>query len=146
MHKRAGVEHFSDSDEFGRLREENQQLQELITNLSVHERMFHSLFELSHDAILLLDGRRVFDCNRTAVELFQTARDELLHTQISSLVKAERYESFEIRLDAAVEIEPQFFETQFVCSDQRQLECEVSAAALRLYRRQFFMVNIRDIT
>ncbi|MFW5712786.1 MAG: sensor histidine kinase [Spirochaetota bacterium] len=146
MNKGTEVQHLTDSDELSRLREENLQLQDLITNLSVHERMFHSLFELSHDAILLLDGRRVFDCNGTAEQLFQTARDELLHTEISSLVKAEQYESFENRLAAAVEIEPQFFESHFVCSDQRRLQCEVSAAALMLYRRQFFMVNIRDIT
>jgi len=51
----------SRSDELSRLQEENQELQSLIHNLSVHERMFHSLFELSHDAILLLDGDIISD-------------------------------------------------------------------------------------
>ncbi len=128
------------------MREENQQLQGLITNLSVHERMFHSLFELSHDAIILLDNQKIFDCNQKTEKVFDFSRQELLQSEIQRLIVPERYQAFQERLAAAVEIGPQFFELQFLCRRQERLECEVSVAALTLYHRQFYMVNIRDIT
>lgn len=146
MNNLAEAGDYSNSDELSRLREENQQLQGLITNLSVHERMFHSLFELSHDAIVLLDGRAVFDANQRAEGVLGFTRQELLRTEVQILIRPDKYQLFQDRLAAAVEIGPQFFELQLVCSDRREIECEVSVAALTLYHRQFFMVNIRDIT
>jgi len=136
----------SRSDELSRLQEENQELQSLIHNLSVHERMFHSLFELSHDAILLLDGDIISDCNHSAVELFHFHNSELVENHIEMLLPAVAMESFQRNLRTAIEHSPQFFEQQFVRRDEQLLDCEVSVTALMLYYRQFYMVSIRDIT
>src|SRR6056297_2714759 len=132
--------------ELSRLQEENQELQSLIHNLSVHERMFHSLFELSHDAILLLDGDIISDCNRSAVELFRFHQSELVQNRLEMLLPAVAMEAFQSKLSTAVEHSPQFFEQQFVRRDEQLLDCEVSVTALMLYYRQFYMVSIRDIT
>src|SRR6056297_3230284 len=132
--------------ELSRLQEENQELQSLIHNLSVHERMFHSLFELSHDAILLLDDEIISDCNRSAVELFRFHQSELVQNHLEMLLPAAAMESFQRNLRTAIEHSPQFFEQQFVRRDEQLLDCEVSVTALMLYYRQFYMVSIRDIT
>jgi len=132
--------------ELSRLQEENKELQSLIHNLSVHERMFHSLFELSHDAILLLDGEIISDCNPSAVELFRFHQSELVQSRLEMLLPAVAMEGFQKKLSTAVEHGPQFFEQQFVRRDEQLLDCEVSVSALMLYYRQFYMVSIRDIT
>lgn len=133
-------------DEISRLREENQQLQNLITNISVHERMYYSLFELSHDAIFLLDGNSVADLNKTAEKVFGYARPELLQQSAEVLVPQAAHDEFLRHIYAAGDRGPQFFEYRLVKQGGDLLECEVSAAALTLHHRQFFMVNIRDIT
>src|SRR6056297_1080609 len=97
----------SRSDELSRLQEENQELQSLIHNLSVHERMFHSLFELSHDAILLLDDEIISDCNRSAVELFRFHQSELVQNHLGMLLPMAAMESFQKKLSTAVEHGPQ---------------------------------------
>lgn len=132
--------------ELSRLQEENQKLQRLINNLSVHERMFHSLFELSHDATLLLDGEIISDCNRSAVELFRFHHSELVNNHLEMLLPKAAMEGFKKKLRTAVEQGPQFFEQQFVRRDEQLLDCEVSVTSLMLYYRQFYMVSIRDIT
>ena len=136
----------SKTGELNRLREENRQLQYLITNLSVHERMFHSLFELSHDGIILLDDEVVFDCNANALDLFRFSSSELLQQQMHKIILTESIAEFRRNLNAAVKEGPQFFEFQFISKEGALLDCEVSVAAFMLYHRQFFMVSIRDIT
>ncbi len=146
MHGSFAANDDTNSEELTRLREENQQLQNLLTNISVHERMFHSLFELSHDAIILLDGDTIFDCNHTAESLFFLPHSELIKKNISVLLNTEDFNEFQQNLSAAANEAPQFFEFQFLRKDGQLLECEVSVAALMLYNRQFYMVSIRDIT
>jgi PAS domain S-box-containing protein len=134
------------SEEITRLREENQQLQNLITNISINERKFYTLFELSHDAIVLLDETVVADLNQTLEKVFGYSRQELLQQTADMLVPQGAYEEFIRHMYAAINRDPQFFEYRLVKKGGELLECEVSAAALTLHHRQFFMVDIRDIT
>lgn len=72
-------------DENTRLKEENRRYHTVMENLSIHERMFHTLFESGHDAVFLLENRTIRDSNMRSVEIFQYQQEELLGVNILSL-------------------------------------------------------------
>jgi PAS domain S-box-containing protein len=136
-----------------RLREENKRYHQALEELSVHERMFYTLFESAHDAVFLLDGEYVSDCNRRATEMFRCSRDELVGVRFPELAAAVETEGasrneqrFIDKLAQRDEQDSRFFEWTFRRSDGEDFRCEVSLAPLTLYERQFYFLSIRDIS
>jgi PAS domain S-box-containing protein len=145
-----------------RLREENARYRQVIDELAVHERMYHTLFESAHDAVFLLDGYRIADCNRRAVEIFGYARGKLIGSDFTSLsgtaaeLRTQGYrreqEYAQPRRELARQFErmndrgTRFFQWSFERSDATEFRCEVSLAPLTLYERQFYFASVRDIS
>jgi PAS domain S-box-containing protein len=117
------------------------------------EERFRSLFELAHDAILLLDEEgRFFDCNPQALQLFGTPRDRLIGKfpwQFSPPSQADGQGSQEEarhHIAAAWEGQPQSFEWQHQRTDGTVLSAEVSLNRVDTGRHRWLQAIVRDVS
>ncbi len=134
-----------------RLKEENTRYRSVMENLSIHERMFHTLFESGHDAVLLLEGQVIRDCNMRSVEVFQFRQDELLGMNILSLSPhtSENGQSKERLVELFEETKStgtHFFEWTFRRKSGDAFPAEVSMGSFSMDDDRYYLVSIRDIT
>jgi PAS domain S-box-containing protein len=133
-----------------RLREENTRYRSVMENLSIHERMFHTLFESGHDAVLLLEGQVVSDCNKRSVEVFQFRQEELLGKNILNLSpQSSNGQSREQLVEFFEETNRRgthFFEWTFRRKDGVTFPAEVSLGSFSMGSYRYYLVSIRDIT
>lgn len=121
-----------------------------------HERSedrYRSLFENSADALLVIEGEVITDCNRKATELFQTDEESLIGTTPQywsptrqpdgelSAIKARRY------LGRALEGYSLMFEWKHQLKDDRVIYTQVSLSRLLMIdKKPCVLASVRDIT
>jgi two-component system cell cycle sensor histidine kinase/response regulator CckA len=116
------------------------------------ERRYRTLFESAGDAIFLLHGNLIIDCNSKTQEMFGCARDQIIGSPISrfhpprqpdgsdSLVKGKE------KNEAAQNGNPQFFEWRHVRFDGTSFDAEVSLIRVELDSGMHLLAIVRDIT
>jgi diguanylate cyclase (GGDEF)-like protein/PAS domain S-box-containing protein len=113
---------------------------------------YHALFEGLSDAVLLLRGDRVVDCNPKALSLFGCAREELLGCRPGDLspgVQPDGVPSEEVirqRLAAVMRGEPQGFEWQHRGREGTPVSTEVSLFRIEDTSPPLIQAIIRDVT
>ncbi|HNX35778.1 MAG TPA: transporter substrate-binding domain-containing protein [Kiritimatiellia bacterium] len=141
------------------LAQRNEQLQNLCTQkerteeaLRENELKYHMLFETANDAILLIRGHRLIDCNARTLTMFGCGRDELLnatHSEFSPPIQPDGRPSEEKAVDhlnRAMTQGPQFFEWEYRRRDGTPFLAEVSLSSLVLNGEILLQSIIRDIT
>ena len=116
------------------------------------ERRYRTLFESAGDAIFLLLGNRIVDCNSRTLEVFGCAREKIIDQPISrfhpprqpdgsdSLTKGKE------RNTAALNGHPQFFEWRHIRFDGTSFDAEVSLTRIKLVAGNFLLAMVRDIS
>jgi PAS domain S-box-containing protein len=125
-----------------RLRVQARRLESVVrartSELRASEREYRSLFEQSHDAVLVVDlGGDVIDANREALQLFDSRPDELRGRPVTELLP-------DVELEASRVVEES---TQIECSGEAR-ELVVGASARRDERGEVIgsQVIVRDVT
>ena len=116
------------------------------------EKRYRILFETANDALFLLEGDRIVDCNRKALEMFGCAGEEILGScpwdfsadvQHDGSLSRERITEF---LDRASGGSPQFFEWRYIGKNGIPIDTEVSLNSLEHEGKSFMQSVIRDVT
>jgi PAS domain S-box-containing protein len=117
------------------------------------EQKFHTLFESSRDAILLLEGGRFYDCNQAALELFGCAtRDQFIGRHLADFSPARQADGADSRVAAAAHLQAahargvQFFEWLHRRRDGAEFPAEVLLSRIELDGRTVIQGVVRDIT
>ncbi|MBC7780217.1 MAG: EAL domain-containing protein [Proteobacteria bacterium] len=120
--------------------------------LADSERKFRTLFDLAHDAILLIRGEIIVDCNARALSVFGFARNELIGGSRDLLVPAAQpdgltsTDGLEPYRTQALEGHPQAFEWMFHRRDGSTFDAEVSMSRMELDGEVLLQSIVRDIT
>jgi len=135
----------------GSLHDVSEQKQALVI-LHESEERFHSLFETSNDAILILREGRCIDCNRKALALFGCSYENLMGAttdQFSPAYQADGEVSktkSQRLIEAALTGQLQFFEWQHIKADGTAFDAEVSVNAFTLGGETLLQAIVRDIS
>ncbi len=119
--------------------------------LTLSQQKFKSLFEKSYEAILILDGNLIVDCNKRATEILNLEFDDLINKNITEFsVKRQsernsRKPLLQQKIDAALKGQSQNFELLLI-RNHRTFDAEVSF--IRIFMDNKFMVQaiVRDIS
>ncbi|MBY0439405.1 MAG: EAL domain-containing protein, partial [Burkholderiales bacterium] len=124
--------------------------------LADSERKFRTLFDLAHDAVLLVrtqDGADTLaDCNAKALEVFGHPRPALVGHLHALLLPDQQpdgtrsVDGFALHRERALEGRPQAFEWVFRRSDGSTFDAEVSLSRLELDGTVLLQGIVRDIT
>ena len=116
------------------------------------ERRYRTLFESAGDAIFLLHGDRIIDCNSKTLEVFGCGREQMIGLPISRfhpIQQPDGSDSLVIGKEkntAALHGDPQFFEWRHVRFDGAQFDAEVRLNRIRLAAGDFLLALVRDIS
>jgi len=117
------------------------------------EQRFHTLFESSRDAIMLLDHGTFYDCNQATLDLFGcTSRDQFLARHPSDFSPPQQADGVdsrtaaEARIEAAYQQGVQFFEWLHQRADGTKFPAEVLLSRIELKGKTVVQGVVRDIT
>jgi len=117
-----------------------------------NEQLYHALFDSAYDAIFLMDGERIIDCNQRAVDLYGRPKDEIIGLTPLSLSPplqpdgSSSAQSATLRIRAALDGFPQSFEWQHTRGDSTLFDADISLSRLSQAGRTILLALIRDIT
>ncbi len=121
--------------------------------LGKSEEAFRALFESSRDAIMLLDRKGFFDCNKTTLDLFGcTTKEQFVSKQPSDLsppLQPDGRESLAVaqeRIEAAYAEGVQFFEWIHQRMDGSTFPAEVLLSRFDLGEKTVLQAVVRDIS
>ncbi len=115
-------------------------------------RMQHTMFETAHDAIFLLNGIQVLDCNPSAERLLGTSRLEVINRPLTDYSLHQRTSAdgpsttLENLITAALRGQAQRFEWTLRRADGKLVETEIAMSAISLERGSLIQANVRDIS
>ena len=116
------------------------------------ERRYRTLFESAGDAIFLLHGDRIIDCNSKTLEVFGCGREQIIGLPISRFHPAQQPDGSDSLVigkeknTAALTGGSQFFEWRHVRFDGAQFDAEVRLNHIQLVAGDFLLALVRDIS
>ncbi|MBL8966993.1 MAG: transporter substrate-binding domain-containing protein [Spirochaetaceae bacterium] len=134
------------------LSEANRELLRAQTVLRESESKYRSIFENAGDAIFLLDGTTIVDCNDKTLELFGLPRERLIGSTPMDLspVTQQDGEASSVRaaemIQAAHNGSPQFFEWMHRRPDGSRFHSEVNLNRVMVGGRYLLQAILRDVT
>ncbi|BBO66826.1 hypothetical protein DSCA_07560 [Desulfosarcina alkanivorans] len=120
--------------------------------LRTSEARYHQLFEFANDAIFILKNESIVDCNRKALDLFKSSRQEMLGLSPLDLSTRTQTDGVLSKDEASRKLElllhdvPQFFEWRLKRKDGSQFDAEVSLTRFYITGTPHGLAIIRDIT
>jgi PAS domain S-box-containing protein len=115
---------------------------------------FQTLFESANDAILMIKGNKIVDCNSKALEMFQCSFDQIIMQEQYSYKfsppiqingKSSKEEGREKSIKA-LEGNPQFFEWMYIRINGEKFDAEVSLNRFVFEDDYYLQAIIRDIS
>jgi len=128
------------------------EIEEIKERLLRNEDKYRTIFESAHDAILILDGQEIIDCNKKALEMFGCERKELIGAfpwdiSLEKQPDGKRSrESASKKIEAAIKGESQFFEWVHKRKGGDDLHSEVILNRCQLGGERCVIYTVRDIT
>lgn len=116
------------------------------------ESEFTALYGAINDAILLLDGRQIVECNPKTLELFGGTREQIIGLTpvlLSPKLQPDGIESVSkglVYMRKAQEGKPQYFEWQHLRLDGSTWDAEVTLNQIKYKGKAHLIVVIRDIS
>ncbi len=113
---------------------------------------YRALFESANDAIFLLKGERIIDCNSKTLEMFSCTREQIVGETLygfSPLLQSVGVSSKETiirKITTVLSGEPQFFEWRHCRYDRSVFDTEVSLNRICFNDETLIQVIVRDIT
>lgn len=128
------------------------ELSATLASLRNTEAQFRNLFEQANDAIFVMSGSNVVDCNRRAEMLYGLPREQIIGTNpisVSPTLQPDGRPSDEVIREViamANEGHPVVFEWQHQMPDGRVLDVEVSLSRVEFAGQRCLQSIVRDIT
>jgi PAS domain S-box-containing protein len=120
--------------------------------LKENEAKFRTLFDLASDAIFLLDGDTIVDCNNKTLEMFGYTTEQTIGKTMSDLSpplqpdgRDSKEKSIE-KINNALHGEPQFFDWKHLRHDETLFDAEVNINLFKFKDNVFTQCIVRDIT
>lgn len=116
------------------------------------EAKYRTLFENANDAIFLLRGERIIDCNKKTLEMFGCSMEQIVGEApygFAPIFQSKGINSKELfykKLRAALDGEPQFFEWRHCRYDRSVFDTEVSLNRIVLRNETLIQIIVRDVT
>jgi PAS domain S-box-containing protein len=113
---------------------------------------YRALFEGANDAIFLLKGERIIDCNKKTLEMFGCTMEQIIGETLygfSPLLQSVGMASKEKALEkirAAFDGDPQFFEWRHCRYNRSVFDTEVSLNRIAFNDETLIQVIVRDVT
>ena len=113
---------------------------------------FYALFESVSDAIFLLDGEKVVDCNNKTLEIFACERGQIINQPFQKFAPlhqpdgASSQEKMRQKINIALSGEAQFFEWKLAKFNNNFFDAEVSFNCVELKGKRLLHCIVRDIT
>ena len=120
--------------------------------LKESEAKYRNLFESAHDAICLIGGDRIADCNTETLIMFNAGREQIIGktpADLSPLSQVNGSPSAVLareKIQAALEGEPQFFEWKFLRLNGAPFDAEVNLNRIFIGQGTYLQAIIRDVT
>ena len=121
-------------------------------NLVESEKHYRTLFESANDAIFLLEGDIFIDCNPKTLEMFDCTREQIIGHPPYRFSPQNQSDGMDSKAKAIVKInnalngEPQFFEWKHSRYDGSLFDAEVSLTMMTLSEKECILAVVRDIT
>lgn len=116
------------------------------------ESRYRTLFEFSSDAILIISGETISNCNQKALEIFECNRDQIIGktpAQLSPTLQPDNRRSDQRLTEIINDViagNPRYFEWLQEKPNGELFEAEVSLSLLKLADSSYTMAIIRDVT
>ncbi len=116
------------------------------------ETRYRTLFDSALDAILLIKGRNIVDCNKKAIEMFGSPKDQIIGKTILDFAPPSQpdglssQEGARRRMESAYQGETQFFEWRHRRLDGTEFDSEVRLNVIELNGEKYLQAIIRDVT
>ena len=117
--------------------------------LRASEELYRTLFESANDAIFLMKGAKLVDCNTRAVDMFGYDKSFLLNSTpilLSPESEPDRAGQTRARIERALRGEPQYYEWRYQRADGSVFETEVNLTRIELVDGYYVQAIIRDMT
>ena len=120
--------------------------------LKQSEELYRTLFESANDAIIMMEGERLVDCNARTLKMFGCTRDQFIDQTASRFSPEKQPDGTSTRdkalehIEAALSGEPQFFEWQHCQFDGSEFDAEVSLVGMEVAGRPYVQGVVRDVT
>ena len=124
----------------------------LIKVLGRSERRYHSLYDSAGEAIILIEGEVVLDCNPRTYELFGARREQIVgltlphfspERQPDGSLSTARLREF---MRAALAGRPQYFDWRLRRCNHEPIEAEVSLSRVEAGESELLQALVRDVT
>ncbi len=116
------------------------------------EAKYRTIFESSNDAMFIVKGDKIIDCNTASLQMFGCARHHMvgnyphvLSPPLQPDGKDSKVKANEI-MSAALSGRPQFFEWKHCRYDRMLFDAEVSLNSLEVHGETIVQATVRDIT
>jgi diguanylate cyclase (GGDEF)-like protein/PAS domain S-box-containing protein len=112
----------------------------------------YTLFESLSDAIFLLDGDRIIDCNQKTLDMFVCSRDLIINQSLRRFMPrcqpdgSDSGERLEQKINKALQGEPQFFECKLVQLNNNLFDAEINFNSVELKDKRRLHCIVRDVT
>ncbi|MEN6375616.1 MAG: PAS domain S-box protein [Smithella sp.] len=113
---------------------------------------FYPLIESMSDAIFLLDGDKIIDCNNKTLEIFDSDRGRIINSSLTEYLPlrqpggTDSQEKIKHVINTVLQGEAQFSEWKFIRADKIIFDAEVSFNCLELQENKFIYCIARDVT
>lgn len=113
---------------------------------------FCALFESVSDAIFLLDGDRIVDCNNKTLAMFACSREQIINQPLEKYLPPRQPDGTDSRekikqiIDIALQGKSQFFEGKMAQLSNIVFDAEVSFNCLELKGKRLLQCIVRDVT
>jgi two-component system sensor histidine kinase/response regulator len=120
--------------------------------LKESEAKYRNLFESAHDAIGLLQGDCFADCNTETLIMFNAGRMQIIGRTLWDLSPPQQPDGSlssdlsRMKINGALEGEPQFFEWKYLRVNGAPFDAEVSLNRILVRQETYLLAIIRDIT
>lgn len=130
----------------------NRNLRTINKEIAESENRFRYLFENANDAIFILSGQRIVDCNPKTLELFRCYREQIVGTEVSRISPKTQYDGID-SVQKAKELialtlngQPQRFEWRHTRFDNTFFDVEVSLNSIVINEELYIQAIVRDIS
>jgi PAS domain S-box-containing protein len=116
------------------------------------EKRYRTLFESANDALLIMSGTTIIDCNKKALEMFGGSREQLVGISVSGISTDFQADGkptddeVRRRVNACLDGRPQFFEWRHRRLDGSPFDAEVSLDLIELEGEIVLQGIVRDIS
>ncbi len=120
--------------------------------LKENELKYRNIFDNASDAIILLSGGKIIDCNTKAAEIFRLPREELINQLPEKFLPeyqpngSQSFNLFSDHLTSALSGRSPRFTCQYLRSDATPFDAEVSLSRVEVRGEIVIQAIIRDVT